>query len=252
MFKLSKYKKEKSPHKSSAKSKKSSKKPVEYNCTECQKTFNLLCLLDDHLVEHHGGLKCSICNKRFKKRHHLTRHKLTHNTERKYSCPIAGCGKTFVILDYCKHHMRTCHANSESEAGDNSCAPKRYVCDQCGHSCTTSFSLNVHLRLHTGEKPFKCDFCEKSYISNSSLRNHMVSHKTIRNFICNICQAAFKSNRSLKNHKLVHSEERKFKCELCEAAFKQPYGLLQHVQYVHKGKKDTRVRRNRNSKTVSV
>lgn len=252
-------------------------------CPECEQTFNLVWLLDDHIIDIHGGHRCTICYKRFGKRHHLTRHKLTHNSDRIYSCPIPNCGKTFAVLEYCKNHIEkhnserkyTCPVpecgktfavleyfkrhlakhngiDTESICNIKHTVPleKRYICDQCGSSFTTFFQMNTHQRLHTGEKPFQCNFCEKRYISKSSLNNHMISHKTERNCICNICQASFKSNKSLKRHQYIHMEERNFKCELCNAAFKQPHGLLQHIQYVHKGKKDVRVRRKRNKETV--
>lgn len=251
---------------------------LEYACPECQEIFNLMWLLDDHIIDVHGGHKCTICNKRFGKRHHLTRHKLTHNNERTYSCTIPECGKSFTVLEYCKRHIEnhnkerlyTCpitecgktfadkgyfkrHVKKHQANGTHlKDIETRYVCDQCGYGFASFFALNTHQRLHTGEKPFQCNFCEKRYISKSSLKNHMISHKTIRNFICNICQARFKRNISLKRHQYIHREERNFKCELCEAAFKQPHGLQQHVMYVHKGKKDVRVRRKRNKETVEV
>ena len=37
--------------------------------------------------------------------------------------------------------------------------------DNCGKAFLTSYSLKIHLRVHTNEKPFECDVngCEKAF-----------------------------------------------------------------------------------------
>ena len=42
-----------------------------------------------------------------------------------------------------------------------------FVCNQsgCGKAFLTSYSLKIHVRVHTKEKPFECEVrgCEKSF-----------------------------------------------------------------------------------------
>ena len=61
-----------------------------------------------------------------------------------------------------------------------------HKCPHCDYSSDRKSIMKVHIRVHTGERPFKCDQCEYSSIERTSLTRHKRTH-TGQNFEMSNC-----------------------------------------------------------------
>lgn len=83
-----------------------------------------------------------------------------------------------------------------------------YQCRICEYSTKHWWSLEKHIRIHTGEKPFKCDDCPKRFADQSTFIKHKRIHKNDRPFGCTFCGKKFTQSTTLKTHcKSVHDGE---------------------------------------------
>ncbi len=131
------------------------------------------------------------------------------------------CRKTFNSPSGLAVHIRT-------HTGE-----RPYKCHHCEKAFSTTGVRNVHERTHTGEKPYQCGFCTKHFANASNLAQHQRIHTGERAYKCTLCDKSFKRQGHLKHHQLVHSKEKPFQCPGCNKSYTQKHNLKKHIKSQH-------------------
>lgn len=77
---------------------------------------------------------------------------------------------------------------------------KHFVCCVCHKTYATAQNLDVHMRIHTGVRPFGCEHCGKKFLQSAHLKSHLSIHTGERPHVCLICSRSFIVKYSLKLH----------------------------------------------------
>ncbi|XP_028289910.1 ras-responsive element-binding protein 1 [Gouania willdenowi] len=74
------------------------------------------------------------------------------------------------------------------------------ICPLCDKSCQSQHQLTMHIRQHnadTGNTDHSCSICGKCLSSASSLDRHMLVHSGERPYRCSVCAQTFTTNGNM-------------------------------------------------------
>nr|CAD7395675.1 unnamed protein product [Timema poppensis] len=175
--------------------------PVVFLCEVCSRGFKLwesfhIHRLRDHEKLQESGLwlqgsdgiyECELCPDTFEQKKQLLGHIKLEHLKKKFECDECGkhrmmhagikkmCIKSFddvlalindeLIAD--KNALRYCISPEEKLA-----ITLRYHCQYCGRAFSRWNALRLHIRTHTGEKPYVCEVCNRAFAQKGDMRKH--------------------------------------------------------------------------------
>lgn len=232
-----------------------------YKCPLCNETFSMACNRNRHIkrtcfqqyklqkikklvkvnvkeekeekqvspMANMPSYKCKVCFASFAFKSGVYRHMKKHSVIQRSAVQVKkNDDHTDVKVSDCIDESPQRHEYSTQKDNtldlDNT---HSFLCRFCDKGFDSSDSLNDHLKIHVGKKPFHCLNCGKNFAKRGHLITHRIVHK--RRIQCSVCKKIVPTIADLLKHRQSHIKKGMLQCPDCPMQFKFPVYLLRHV-----------------------
>ena len=131
------------------------------------------------------------------------------------------CNKIFKCAAQLHLHIRT-------HTGE-----RPYICNYCSRRFAQKHNLAIHIRTHTGERPFQCEICSKQFAALGNFQSHKKIHAGVRDQICPVCNKGFITSGDVARHMITHTGIKNHHCETCGKTFSRNRDMVAHKKKIH-------------------
>jgi KRAB domain-containing zinc finger protein len=191
---------------------------------------------------------CRYCGKRFKLRHVLQQHELTHTNHKPYYCDICGFRARQKAVIW--KHKKLKHGKLENVpirvSKDDGLAKYPHI-DEMNAAAAAAAAAgelpDTPLQIAEDEDDLGTPSPERKTPSPSrrglppppmyGSPIMMDSNNADRQFVCNLCNKSFRNKHVLAQHELTHSTFRPYACTYCDFRAKQKAVIWRHNKVKH-------------------
>jgi len=171
------------------------------------------------------------------------------NMKRDFKCPL--CAEKMTGLKEFTAHLRGHNeVKPSNDPSDPTGQAKVYHCCLCGKMLSSFSSLDRHMLVHSGERPFSCEVCAQTFTTNGNMHRHRRTHNEVRQS-CESDGSAGSANKKIRKRKaetlLPRSDKHvkdnldetpyaPLKCPICADPFFSELSMEVHIISLHPGK----------------
>lgn len=165
------------------------------------------------------------------------------NTSERKTIPLdqeetSACSEVLIECPRCDQRFSSTHSFT-LHIRQHNINNQTNTCSFCGKTLSSASSLDRHMLVHSGERPFKCKVCNMAFTTNGNMHRHMRTHGDIAEewpkLKNSLKRKATTEAENLPYSKKMNLEEDKTNkeqivCPVCGKTFLCKYGLQSHME----------------------